>query len=200
MSKKLTQIEIDRYEAIWKIPAYSEVSPGEGLSAMFGKIAKPKAGETLIDLGCGRGAGGLNLTGTYGLDVTYLDIVKVKGVPDPHICQSLWEPIKLHKGPKGKARKWNYGFCCDVMEHLPKELTMLAIMNMLAVCEKVFFCIAFMPDRSDPKHRDVGFTVGGGQLHHTVENFVWWRDRFDEICTVINGRDLLGRGVFYVKR
>ena len=196
MNKKLTQIEIDRYDAIWKVPAYSEVSPGEGLSSMFVSIAKPKAGETLIDLGCGRGAGGLELDGSYGLNVTYLDVVKVMGVPEPHICQSLWEPIR----PRSKRKpKWDYGYCCDVMEHLPKEFTMLAVKNMLAVCEKVFFCIAFLPDRSGPKHTDIGFAVGAGQLHHTIENFVWWRDRFEEICTLINARDLMGRGVFYVE-
>ncbi|KKN74550.1 hypothetical protein LCGC14_0389670 [marine sediment metagenome] len=198
MNKKLTQIEIDRYDAIWKVPAYSEVSPGEGLAAMFGKIAKPKTRETLIDLGCGRGAGGLNLMGMYGLAITYLDVVKVAGVPEPYICQSLWEPIKVTR-PGRKKWKWDYGYCCDVMEHLPKEFTMLAVKNMLAVCEKVFFCIAFLPDRSGPKHTDIGFAVGAGQLHHTIENFVWWRDRLEEICTLIDGRDLMGRGVFYVE-
>lgn len=186
MNKPLTNQERERYKTVWKLPEYSAISPGETSASLFGQVAKPQPGETLIDFGCGKGAGGQTLQQMYGVDVTYLDIVKVPGVPEPHIQQSLWEPVPL------EGKKWNYGYCCDVMEHLPREFTMLAARNMLDVCEKVFFLPSFLPDHYGPKEL-------GEPLHLTVEGFVWWRDRFMELGTLLDGRDLLARGAFYVK-
>lgn len=190
MNKPLTAIERERYETIWRVPEYHENSPGERLVSLFGRVASPVAGETLIDLGCGKGVGGLGLQQSYGVNVTYLDFVKVEGCPEPHIQQCLWEPIKTtaHHG----TNKWDYGFCVDVMEHIPKEFTMLAAKNMLDVCKRVFFVPAFVPDCKGPKHTNE-------PLHLTVENFVWWRDRFMELGTLLDARDLLLRGVFYVE-
>ncbi len=54
MNKPLTRIERERYETIWKVPAYREVSPGERRASLFGRVVEPVAGNTLIDFGCGR--------------------------------------------------------------------------------------------------------------------------------------------------
>ena len=189
MTKPLTDTERARYETIWAVPEYSEYSPGENAVSLFGRVADPGAGNTLIDFGCGRGSAGQRLRQDYGLDVTYLDIVKVANCPEPHIQQSLWEPIQLNSNG---AKRWDYGYCCDVMEHIPKEFTMLAIRNMLDVCDKVFFIPSFISDSFGPKHTN-------SPLHLTIENFVWWRDRFMELGTLLDGRDLLDRGIFYVK-
>lgn len=188
MVKPLTEKERERYETIWSVPEYRETSPGERSASILGMVDTPKPGETLIDFGCGKGAGGQKLAQMYGLQITYLDLVKVEGCPDPHIQQSLWNPIPLPKGGK----KWNYGFCCDVMEHFPPEFTMLAARNMLDVCERVLFIPSFISDDQGPKHT-------GDPLHLTVEGFIWWRDRFQELGTLLDGRDLLGRGVYYVE-
>lgn len=183
MNKPLTNIERTKYESMWQVPEYGVNSPGEQRASMFGRIADPRCGNTLIDFGCGKGKGGLILNNLYGLRITFLDLVSVGNVPEPHIEQSLWQPIE---------GAWDYGYCCDVMEHLPKEFTMLAVKNMLSVCSSVFFSIAFRPDVCGPKHIN-------SALHLTVEKFTWWRDRFEEVGTLLDARDLLGQGVFYVK-
>ena len=174
--------EAAKYEEIWQLPEYANTSPGELRSTLFGQVAQPQEGDTLIDLGCGKGAGGLALQNAYGVEVTYLDIVKVNGVPEPFIEQPLWVPLQV---------KAKYGYCCDVMEHLPKEFVMLAISNILNSCEYAFFNISFVPDHFGQQYLQK-------PLHLTVENFTWWRDRFSEIGELHNARDFLGEGVYYV--
>jgi hypothetical protein len=175
--------EQGKYEQIWDLPAYSDNSPGSKYADMFMQITGAQPKDSVIDLGCGAGAGGRALV-EHKLLVTYLDFVQVPDVPEPFIQQSLWEPIS--------AGTWKYGFCCDVMEHLPPEFSMLAVHNMLEACDGVFFSIAFAPDY-------FGRFVGE-PLHLNVKPFVWWRDRLAGMGNLIEARDLLGEGVFYVTR
>jgi hypothetical protein len=182
-------VEQEKYSAAWQIPAYGDVSPGEHRASLFGSIVAPLAGETLIDLGCGKGAGGLTLHNRYGLNVTYLDIVKVSGVPKPFIQQSLWKVIA--ESQEERDPLWKYGYCCDVMEHIPPEFSMLVIKNMLDACSSVFFSIDFCLDMFGPKNL-------GEPLHLTIRSFAWWRDHFREVGNLWEARDLLGQGVFYV--
>tara|TARA_Y100000310_G_C20412041_1_gene682489 strand:+ start:135 stop:695 length:561 start_codon:yes stop_codon:yes gene_type:complete len=185
MLKPCRHLEQERYTLAWGIPAYSDMSPGEQAASLFGRVASPRAGSTLIDLGCGKGAGGLTVYNMYGLNVTYLDIVRIEGTPGPFIEQPLWEPF-------AHTKKWDYGYCCDVMEHIPAEFTMLVVRNILDACKKAFFAVSFQPDVFGPKYLKE-------PLHLTVQDFRWWRDRFKEVGTLLDGRDLLGKGVFYVE-
>ena len=181
-----------KYEDIWQLPAYAENSPGDKRSTLFGQIANPSLGDTLIDLGCGKGVGGKKLESLYGVDVTYLDITRAgDGSVEPFLKQPLWEPIPPIKGGR-RTWQYNYGYCVDVMEHIPTEFTMLAVRNMLAVCKYVFFGVSFLPDYFGP-------AFVGQQLHLTIKDFTWWRDHFSEMGQLLDGRDLLGSGVYYVK-
>ncbi|MHA2085554.1 MAG: hypothetical protein ACXABD_17500 [Candidatus Thorarchaeota archaeon] len=63
---------------------------------------------------------------------------------------------------------------------------------LLEACDGVFFSIAFAPDY-------FGRFVGE-PLHLNVKPFVWWRDRLAGMGNLIEARDLLGEGVFYVTR
>ena len=172
--------EHQKYADIWQIDDYRKASMGRDYAGLFGRIVNPKRG-SVLDIGCGAGEGGKALGEMYGLHVVYLDHVKVADL-DPFIEQPLWQPI---------AGVYDYGYCVDVMEHLPEEFTMLAVRNILAACERVFFVISFLPDR-------FGAFVGE-PLHLTVRPFAWWRDRLREVGDLIDARDLLGRGVFLVE-
>jgi len=182
--------ETDKYDQVWSIPQYHEHSHGEGWADLFADVTECKPGETVIDLGCGTGRGGKELEEKYGLLPTYLDLVNVDDL-EPFIQQPLWKPLP-RRNPS-----WNYGLCCDVMEHLPVEFTMLAAHNMLQACGGVFFSICF---------QDEAFQEMVGQpLHLTVQPFQWWLDRLRAVGTVIEARDLspnnrLKEGVFYVTR
>lgn len=175
-----------KYEQIWAVPAYRKGSPGVVHTPMFASIADPQPGESVIDLGCGAGDGGEQLAEKLGLSVTYLDHVRVAGVPDPFIKQALWDPLPARNPP------WKYGYCCDVMEHIPTEYTMLVLRNIMDACESVFFSIYFQNDVFGPK-------LIGEPLHLTVMPYTWWRDRLAEFGELVEARDLLGEGVFYVR-
>ncbi len=181
--------EITKYEKMWAVPSYSDFSPGEKWSAAFLEIAKPKAGETVIDLGCGSGKGGQALE-VAGLRVFYLDIVKHHD-HTPFIQQPLWLPF-TERDDAISYCEYDFGFCCDVMEHIPEQFTMAVVNNALDACGSVFFSISFVHD---------GFgDVIDEKLHLTVKDFKWWRDSLRELGTILEARDLLNEGIFYVSR
>ena len=186
----LTDLESDKYLTAWSLPEYRKVSPGKVWAETFCSITGCRAGETVLDAGCGAGEGGREIARLTGATVTYLDLVLVQGVPRPFLQQALWERIRIEL-VKPSISDWDYAFCCDVMEHIPQEMSMLVVHNLLEVCRRVFFSISFLPDR-------LGRMVGK-PLHLNVQNFVWWRDRLREMGTLLEARDCLGEGVFYVE-
>lgn len=184
--------ERQKYRDIWALPQYQEApSPGLEFIDAFMTVVQPTAGETLIDLGCGSGKAGLALA-ERGLDVTWMDLTDT--ALDPAIDRARFIEAPIWSSPWRNMRSigWNYGYCCDVLEHLPKEYTMLAIERILRACALSWFLIAHLPDEH-------GKLIGEA-LHMTVEPFKWWLDRLSTLGTVIDARDLCGRGLFLVQR
>ena len=177
--------EKNKYEQIWQMPSYTDMSPGEVLSPLFMSLVEPKRGERLIDLGCGDGKGGKALA-KEGLDVTYLDFVYNKDWNlVPFIEQPLWAPIRVN------GSGWKYGYCCDVMEHLPPEKVDDVLKRIFKNCDHCFFSIHFGEDNFRK--------IVGHPLHLTVKPFVWWQDKMRQYGTVKDARDLIGMGTFYVE-
>ena len=178
---KITEQEFNKYTSMWEFPDYSGHSPGASFADLFTEECEPKPGDTVVDLGCVAGAGGLALA-RKGLKVAYVDLVKINEELLPFNQQSLWSPIYGH---------WKYGYCCDVMEHIPTQFTALVLHNALVACEVVFFNIAFLPDRCGALIND--------DLHLTVKPFLWWKDTIEEMGELVHGRDLISSGIFIVK-
>lgn len=181
--------ERDKYAEIWSFPEYKVNSPGLTNVERFLSVMKPQVGECLLDVGCGAGVAGLAFE-RKGLKVTYLDITDAGLDPavdrKRFIQAALWDPWWPSDA------HWDYGFCCDVMEHLPPEYTMLVIDKLLWHCRKVWFHIPFTPD---------GFGHMIGQpLHLTVQPYSWWLVRLATLGTVLDARDLCNKGLFVVSR
>tara|TARA_R110000868_G_scaffold78701_18_gene224264 strand:- start:663 stop:1259 length:597 start_codon:yes stop_codon:yes gene_type:complete len=182
------------YEQAFSVDAYSAYSPGEKYVPAFLAMAGLRQDDVgltkVLDAGCGSGKGGLALR-KAGCAVTLCDFVDERSpeVRDHHALpfhqiETLWSPIPLGT--------FDYVYCTDVLEHVPPEFTMLTIARMLEVSRQgVFLSIALVPD---------GFGVWiGKSLHQTVRGFTWWRDNIATLGRIVECRDLLQTGLFYVE-
>jgi len=199
MSDLATQ-EREKYSDMWTVDAYGEHSPGEKYVSVFMEmISATRPPETdykaiVLDAGCGSGKGALELH-RNGFSVRCCDftneglVPQAKKFPFQQVC--LWNDLRVQGAANG-WEKFDYVYCCDVMEHIPVALTMLVAARLLEVTKRAaFFSISFQPDV-------MGYWIGK-PLHETVMPFVWWRDQFNAIGRVTSGRDLLGAGVFLVE-
>lgn len=197
----LVAAERDTYETAWALDGYANFAPGEQYLPLFLEIAKPEQVQsypglgrvtrqtTVLDAGIGSGKGALALVAA-GFAVTGCDLTPDGLVPEaqglPFVDACLWHDLRAAVGP------FDYVYCCDVLEHIPPEWTMLVIQRLLEVAQKgVFFSISLVPD-------SFGVWVGK-PLHQSVYSFQWWRDHLADLGTLVECRHLLHTGIFYVK-
>lgn len=194
------------YSDVWSgLDHYADTAPGQGWAGRFAALTGAEAGATVLDAGAGSGKGALALS-AQGFKVAMCDLTPeglietAQDLPFQQAC--LWHDLRpvaflsnLALGltlSSDDEMAVDWVFCCDVMEHLPKEFTLLSIANMLAIARHgVFLSITFVPD-------NFGVMVGK-PLHQTVESFVWWKERLAEIGHVVEARDCLASGVFVVE-
>lgn len=199
------------YEDIWtSVESYANHAPGQQYVEMFYECAVrglqngnpdrttfAPSDCTVLDAGTGSGKGALALKAltfrVYTCDVTNAGMVpEAQSLPYTDAC--LWHdlsPIARGVGHPGRT-KFDFVYCCDVLEHIPTQFTMLAIDQMLRVARYgLFLSVSLVPD---------SFGVWAGKsLHQTVQSFVWWRDSLKELGTVEDARDLINDAVFFVR-
>jgi 2-polyprenyl-3-methyl-5-hydroxy-6-metoxy-1,4-benzoquinol methylase len=193
MHNTLIDRERSKYEAAWGLAAYATNSPGERSLPIFLDMAHATGG-TVIDAGCGAGKGALALKAA-GFDVTLCDLTPdgllTEAMALPFVAACLWDDLTpvAYLANGGKV---DYVYCCDVLEHIPTPFTMLVIARLLAVARKgVFLSISTVPDQ-------FGAWVGE-PLHQTVQSFTHWRDQVAAIGRLVEARDLLVAGCYYVE-
>lgn len=183
-----------KYERMWEKKEYRVVSPGEDVAQLFLAQAKPKPGAKVIDLGCGTGRGSLALALFGGMDVTMVDFAynclddDIKPMLETQKHVMRFKQADLTK-PLGIAAE--YGFCTDVMEHIPPEDVDKVLNNALKACQHVFFQISTVDD--------VCGALIGHPLHLTVKPYEWWLKKFQEReCVVHWSKDFGNACAFYV--
>jgi SAM-dependent methyltransferase len=191
------------YEGIWaNLPTYGDHSPGAFCATAFNDLVIERHGSakglTVLDAGTGSGKGAVALK-AFGFTVRLCDITDAGLIDDakslPFTEASLYRDLShVAQGVGHPGRtKFDYTYCCDVMEHIPPQFTMLAIDQMLRVSKYgVFLSVSLVPD-------SFGVWVGE-RLHKTVESFVWWRDSLAELGNVLDARDLHNSALFLVGR
>jgi SAM-dependent methyltransferase len=189
MSQILTA-ERELYDGVWSsLESYGDCAPGEFYAPLFLQHVNGRYGHVL-DAGCGSGKGALALA-KAGLRVTLCDLTDAGLVDEaralPFVTACLWHDLK-RATPSGSV---DWVFCCDVLEHIPSQFTMLAIDQMLRIARQgVFLGIALVPD-------SFGAWVGR-PLHQTVQPFQWWRDSLKELGDVVDARDLFQSAAYFV--
>jgi hypothetical protein len=194
-SGKEALTEKQKYEKMWTVKDYRAVSPGELAGNTFVQVVKPEKGSEVIDFGCGTGRGSLWLGAMGGLNVTMLDFAS-NCLDDELAMACKTQPDKykfiehdLMNKPPIVAR---YGYCTDVMEHIPPDDIDRVLINILGAAQSVFFRISTGPDVMGPKYLNQ-------PLHLSVYDYAWWCSKFIEHgCTILHSEDLGGAVDFYV--
>lgn len=186
----LIQAERQTYETAWSINDYGKMSPGETNVPLFLDMAHPTPGVSILDAGCGSGRGALALRDAGFHDIILCDLTPAGLLPEAHeyfafVETVLWKPLPPAVG------RFDWVYCCDVLEHIPPTFTMLVAARLLEVAKRgVFFSIALMPD-------NFGAFVGK-PLHQTIQPFQAWKEQFNALGRVVECRDLLAAGIFLV--
>lgn len=163
-----------KYGKLWATDDYRAFAPGEAFAQQFVLTAKPARGARVIDFGCGTGRGAARLAG-YGLNVTMLDFVsnsldaKVKAQVDAPDSSLHFLKADLEKPIPIAAE---YGYCTDVMEHIPPDKVGVVLDNILKAAQHVWFSIALIDD-------SCGVLIGE-TLHLSVHPFAWWKEQFEK--------------------
>ena len=183
------------YEKMWTVDEYREVSPGELAGNTFLAVAKPERNSKVIDFGCGTGRGSFYLTFMGGMRATMLDFASncldedvqnaMRNYPDKF--EFIQHDLTL-PAPSSAA----YGYCTDVMEHIPEEDVDAVLYNILSSARQVFFRISTSLDVMGPRFVKK-------HLHVTVQDYAWWAAKFIEHgCSILHSEDLGGAVDFYV--
>lgn len=146
-----------------------------------------RPGQRLIDYGAGpaRATAEFAARGLAVLAVDIADNARETTVPFLEAC--LWDlPSDLCPV--------EYGYCCDVMEHIPLE-RVAAVLDGIArrTLAAAYFRIATRPDV-------MGKRLIGEPLHLTIRDGAWWRDRVAEHFASVEVLRDTGRDVMIVAR
>jgi 2-polyprenyl-3-methyl-5-hydroxy-6-metoxy-1,4-benzoquinol methylase len=191
--------ERQTYSDIWsQVPHYADHAPGEHYVPLFvecvEQFGRPRLfgnSPSVLDAGTGSGKGALALQ-KAGFRVTLCDVTNAGLVPDakrlPYKDACLWQSLESI-APRGA---FDYVYCTDVLEHVPTELTMLVIHQLLRVARRALFLSVSLVEDNFGNHV-------GRPLHLTVKPYRWWRDAIREVGTVLDARDLQTDATFYVR-
>lgn len=181
--------EAIKYGKLWETTEYRKHSPGEYFVQYFLGQAKPKPGASVIDFGCGSGRAGLKLKET-GLSVTMLDFTK--NCLDGKVRESLDRDLTFLKHDLTKKIPViaEYGYCTDVMEHIPPDDVNIVIDNILRAAKHNFFAICTITD-------GYGKLIGE-KLHMTVEPYEWWQEKFSGFQCVVHWSEKIGSYAFFL--
>jgi hypothetical protein len=173
--------EAAKYKRMWAFPQYRKVAPGEELAMTFLTQAKPPAGAHVIDFGTGTGRGAMMLALLGQCKVTMVDFAG--NCLDPEVqqaCTTQPEHLQFVKADleQPMTLRARYGYCTDVMEHIPPEKVSVVLTNILLSAQHVFFAIALTDD--------VCGTLIGEPLHLTVRPAAWWLEQLTALGALVH--------------
>lgn len=156
--------ERDKYRLLWRTEAYRQHSPGELSVARYLEYVRPPPGSTIIDFGCGTGRASIALAkaGCEPILVDFAENCRDDEALDlPFVEWDMTRPCPL-QAP--------FGYCADMMEHIPTVDVADVVRNIMGSAHLVWFQISTVPD--------VFGDMIGARLHNTVQPHEWWHQVF----------------------
>lgn len=177
--------EREKYALMWDHSEYRVCSPGENAVARFTSIESERG--SILDIGCGTGRASVGLKAS-GFDPFLIDFTENSRDPGASGLVFLCRDVVHDELPHTE-----FGFCTDVMEHLPPEQVDDALRNILSSCGRVFFTISTVPDA-------MGVLIGK-ELHLTVKPYEWWEEKLISLgAAILHGERTPDTAIFYVQR
>jgi len=180
--------EEQKYRSMWALKEYRYVSPGEHIAPLFVEMSGITQSDSCIDFGAGTGRGGNRVVQLSGCDMTLADFAENCLDADQKLTDRFrFVKVDLTKPMELRA---DYGFCCDVMEHIPPDDVDNVIKNITDCVDKVFFQISLIPD--------VCGEMIGEELHLSVHPYEWWINKLNEFGEITHSIDHGDSAVYYL--
>ena len=180
----LEQREREKYEKMWTFGAYRKDAPGESMVEHAIESLGMKQGDSVIDFGCGTGRASAKFK-SLGYNVKSIDFAANcvdEGVDLDFIQACLWDLPDIRA---------EYGYCTDVMEHIPPEKVQDVISGIASRVKAAYFNIATRDDA-------LGALIGK-KLHMTVMDAAHWESllklHWDDVMVIEHD----GEATFIVK-
>lgn len=155
-----------KYTKIWRIKQYRTKSFGDELVQCAISQFDLKPPSSVIDFGCGTGRATAKFK-ALGYDVLGIDFAPNcldEGIDIPFRVANLWQlPSDVRA---------DFGYCCDVMEHIPPDKVDAVLASIRKATEVAFFNISFREDQ-------FGALIGE-TLHLSVHQPEWWLEKLKE--------------------
>ena len=157
----LAERERNKYERMWDVTAYRNYAPGEALAQRAFSEMGMRKGDKLIDFGCGTGRPAAQF---QRMGASVIGIDHASNCLDPNVNINFLKCCLWDLPPDLES---DYGYCTDVMEHIPPEKIDEVLSEISRVVRnKVFFQIATFP-------YGMGKRIGE-TLHLSVHGPEWW--------------------------
>jgi SAM-dependent methyltransferase len=188
--------EREKYAQVWNEPAYRLHSPGEDAAPEFVQMCEVQQYHHVLDLGCGTGRGGGKIFALADCKVTLLDFA-ANCLDEPiQKLLGIWQSVGRFRFIEADLShpipvQGDYGFCCDVLEHLPPSQVDQVIRNCLMAAPTCYFQVSTVPDQ-------MGQLITR-RLHLSVHPFQWWKDTFRRLGYAVRfSEDRGNAGVYLV--